>query len=81
MYDTNSYIKCKNSMIRSGLCDYSDAHIHVKGTITMPNMAATGAAVNNTNKKVIFKNCAAFANCRSKLINEVCGKTKEMNQL
>ena len=51
MYDTNSYIKCKNSMIRSGLCDYSDAHIHVKGTITMPNVVATGAAVNNTNKK------------------------------
>ena len=81
MYDTNSYIKCKTSMIRSGLCDYSDPYIYVKGTITMPNMAATGAAVNNTYKKVIFKNCAASTNCRSKIINKVCGKTKEMNHI
>ena len=26
-------------------------------------MTATGAAVNNTNKKVIFKNCAPFTDC------------------
>ena len=42
--------------IRSSLCNYSDAYILVKGTITVPNTAAAGAAVNNTNKKVIFKN-------------------------
>ena len=42
-------------MIRSNLCDYSDAYILVKRTITVPNKAAAGAAVNNTNKKVIFK--------------------------
>ena len=38
------------SMIRSNLCNYSDAYILVKGTITNPNMAATVAAVNNINK-------------------------------
>ena len=27
---------------------------------TAPNTAAAGAEVNNTNQKVIFKNCAAF---------------------
>ena len=42
------------SMIRWNLCDYSDAYILVKGTITVPNLAAAGAAVNNANKKVIF---------------------------
>ena len=47
-------------MIRSNLCDYSDAYIHVKETITVPNIAATSALVNNTNKKVIIKNCAPF---------------------
>ena len=26
-------------------------------------MAAAGAVVNNTNKKVIFKNCAFFTDC------------------
>ena len=44
-------------MIRSSLCNYSDAYILVKGTITITN---TGRAVapNNINKKVIFKSCA-----------------------
>ena len=38
-------------MIRSNLCDYSDAYILFKGTITVQNTAAAGWAVNNTNKK------------------------------
>ena len=33
----NSEIRFKTSMIRSNFCDYSDAHIHVKATITVPN--------------------------------------------
>ena len=47
-------------MIRSSWCDYCDAYILVKGTITVPNTVAVGAVVNNTNKKAIFKNCAPF---------------------
>ena len=43
-------------MLKSSLCDYSDAYILVKGTITVNNTAVQGAAANNTNKKVIFKN-------------------------
>ena len=34
-YD-NSNIRFKTSTIRSNLCDYSDAYILVKGTITVP---------------------------------------------
>ena len=56
-------------MLRSSLCDYSDAHILVKGNITVNNTASEGAAANNTNKKVIFKNCAPFAKCISKINN------------
>ena len=48
-YD-NSNIRFKTSIIRSNLCNYSDAYILVKGTITVPNTAAAGAPVNNTNK-------------------------------
>ena len=55
-------------MIRSNLCDYSDAYIHVKGTIAVPNTGAA-AAPNNRNKKVIFKNCAPFTNCIIKINN------------
>ena len=54
-------------MLRSILCDYSDAYILVNGNITVNNNAATGAAANNTNKKVIFKNCASFTNCIIKI--------------
>ena len=32
----------------------------VKGNISVNNTAAAGADANNTNKKVIFKNCAPF---------------------
>ena len=56
-------------MLRSILCDYSDAYILVKGNITVNNTAAAGANANNTNKKVIFKNCAPFTNCISKINN------------
>ena len=40
-------------MLKSSLCDYSDAYILVKGTITVNNTAAAGADANNTNKKNI----------------------------
>ena len=57
-YNVSSDIKFKTSLIRSNLCGYRDIYIQVKGTITVPNIAAT---INNTNKKVIFKNCAPIA--------------------
>ena len=54
-------------MLRSSLCDYSDAYILVKGNITVNNTAAEGAAANNTNKNLIFKSCAPFTKCVSKI--------------
>ena len=68
-YSPNKQIKFKTSMLRSSLCDYSDAYILVKGNITVNNTAAAGAAGNNSNKKLIFKNCAPFINCISKINN------------
>ena len=61
-YNVNSQIKFKTTMLKSILCDYSDAYILVKGTITVDN-TGTAAAPNNRNKKVIFKNCAPSTNC------------------
>ena len=60
-YNVNSQIKFKTTILKSSLRDYSDAYILVKGTITVNNTAAAGAAANNTNKKVIFKNCARLS--------------------
>ena len=69
VYSRNKQIRFKTSMLRSSLCDYSDAYILVKGNITVNDTAADGAAANNTNEKVIFKNCAPFTNCISKINN------------
>ena len=49
--ETGSKTRFKTSLVRSRLCDYNNAYIHVKGTITIPNTAAASAATNNANKK------------------------------
>ena len=56
-------------MLRSSLYGQSDAYILVKRNMTVNNTAAEGATANNSNKKVIFKNCAPFTNCISKINN------------
>ena len=70
-YSPNKQIRFKTAMLRSSLCDFSDAYILAKGNITVNNTAAADADANNTNKKVIFKNCASFTNCISKINLEV----------
>ena len=62
-YSPNKQIRLKTAMLRSSLCDYSDAYILVKGNITVNNTGDAGATANNANKKVIFKNWAPFTNC------------------
>ena len=61
-YSINKGIRIKASMLRSDLCDYSNAYIVVKGdiTVTNPNNA-------KRNKAVAFKNNAPFTNCISKI--------------
>ena len=59
-YSPNKQIKFKTAMLRSSLCDYGDVYILVNGNIMVNNNADTGAAANNTNKKVIFKNWTPF---------------------
>ena len=78
-FDVGSEIKFKTTMLKSSLCDYSDAYIHVRGTITLNNIAAEGAAAKNNNKKVIFKNCAPFTNCLSQINNTDLGNAKYLD--
>ena len=65
---TNSQTKYKTSMLRRSLCNYSDTYILVKETMTIPN-AETGTSPNNAGKKKIFKQCALFTDCISKINN------------
>ena len=43
-YNFNSQIKFKTTMLKSSLCDYSDASIFVKGKITIAEVGADAAA-------------------------------------
>ena len=71
-YSPNKQIRFKTAMLRSSLCDYSDAYILVKENISVNNTAVNNtcsAAKNSTNKKAIFENCSPFTNCISKINN------------
>ena len=58
-YKKDNQIRFKTSMLKSSLCDYSDAYILVKGIIAVAK--ETDAAPNNDSKKVIFKTfCATY---------------------
>ena len=63
-------------MLRSSLCDYSDAYILVSATITVPNTAA--AADPNNRKNIIIKNCAPFTNCISEINNTQIDNAKDI---
>ena len=78
-YSPNKQNRFKTAMLRSSLCDFSDAYILVKGNVTVNNTAGAGAAANNTNKKVIFKNCAPFTNCISEINNTQVDNAKDID--
>ena len=43
-----------NLKLKASLYDYSDTYILVKGTISVKNAPAAGAAANNNDKEVVF---------------------------
>ena len=55
-YNINSQNKSKVTMQKSSLCNYSDAYMLIKGTITVTNIEAAFSEANNTYKVVICKN-------------------------
>ena len=66
---TNADIEFKTTKLKISLCDYADAYIFVKGTITVTGAGAIAAArlVDEREKGVIFKNCTPFTKCISKI--------------
>ena len=60
-------------MLRSDLCDFSDAYIVVKGKITVTNP-------NNDayDKKFAFKNDAPFVSCISKINNKLIDNAEDL---
>ena len=62
-YSVNKEIRIKTPMLRSDLCDFSDAYIVVKGDITLEG----DNSANKRNKSFTFKNNAPFISCISKI--------------
>ena len=54
VYNSNSQIKFKTTMLKTSLCDYSDAYIHVKRNIKI-TVAGADAAKRESGKKKIKK--------------------------
>ena len=79
--DKSNVIKFKTSMIRLSLFDHGDAFILVEGTITVPNTSVDDSAVNNTNKKVIVKNCAPFTSCITEINNTQVDNAEDIDML
>ena len=78
VYNANSDIGIKATMLKSTLCDYSDAYIPLKGRITITEDAGldegrteaellVARQADKRNKGVIFKNCAPFINCKTEI--------------
>ena len=70
-YNEDKSIIFKTAMLRSNLCDYSDAYILVKGTITV-NGVVNGVEneILRRNRPLILKNNAPFVSCMTKINNE-----------
>ena len=60
--ENESCIKFETRIIKSNLCDYSDASVFVTGNIKATN--------GNANTKVAFKNCATFRRCVTRINDE-----------
>ena len=68
-------------MLKSGLCDYSDAYMLVKGTIRITGAENDAAArqADERKKGVVFKNCAPFINCKSEINNTEIHRAKDID--
>ena len=73
-YNENKSIRFKKLMLRSNVCDYSDAYILVKGTITVTAPGANNGENNIRDKKnrpLILKNNTTFVSCITRINGEL----------
>ena len=74
-YNTSKPITFKTSMLRTDICDYSDAYVWVKGKITFTNPNDNA----NFNKELTLKNNAPFISCISKINNELVENAEDLD--
>ena len=73
-YKPSKQIRFKTSMLRSDLCDYSDAYIVVKEDITL-----TKTIIDIRNRLLAFQNNAPFTNYISKINNVLIDNAEDVD--
>ena len=71
-YNENKSVRSKTPMLRSNLCDYADAYILVKGTITVNGIVNEAEnEINRRHRSLILKNNAPFVSCITRINGEL----------
>ena len=81
-YNENKSIRFKTPMLRLNLCNYSDAYILVKGTITVTAPGANNGANNirdKRNRPLILKNNAPFVSCITRINGELIEDSDDLD--
>ena len=74
-YSVSKSTRFKTTMLRSDLCDYSDAYIVVKRRIIVEGTNA----VKRINKNLILKNISPFRSFILKINNTFIGNAKDLD--
>ena len=77
-YKPSKQIRFKTSMLRSDLCDFSDAYIVVKGDITLTKTPAR-VFIDTRNRVLVLKNNTSFTNCISKINNVLTDNAEDLD--
>ena len=85
-YAENKEIRFKKSMLRSDLCDYSDAYVEVTANVNVvtnrlnaDNVNVLAGDVNENKRTFILKNNALFISCVIKIKGELVENAEDLD--
>ena len=83
MHNIKSDIRFKITMLKPSFCDYGNAYILAKGTMTITGAGDDAAARRECerSKGVIFKTYAPFTNCKSEINNTEIDNAKDIDMV
>ena len=78
---TKKNLKFKTSMLNTNLCDFNDVYILVRGKVTVAGQGVNGTAIaaDRNDKEAVFKNCALFTSCISKINNAEVDNAEDLD--
>ena len=82
MYNVSSGIRFEIAMLKSSLCDHSNA-VEVEGKLTITGAETDAAArqADERSKGIIYKNYAPFINCKNEIDNTKTDNAKDIDKV